>query len=141
MSENPSPWFLYSLITLLFWGFSSFFTKLATTHLKASNAYIYQIIGVLIVGIVMAFLVKFQPVGKPVGILFALAAGAVVTFGNFFFVSAMGSGRTAIVVMTTALYPLITLTLGYLILHETISLKQILGIALALVAIYLLSGS
>ncbi len=140
MSETSTQWFQYTLITLLFWGVSSFCTKLATTYLKASNAYIYQIIGVLVVGSVMAFVVKFEPAGKPAGILFALAAGVMVTFGNFFFVSAMASGRTAIVVMTSALYPLITLALGFLILHETVSLKQILGILLAVVALYLLSG-
>jgi len=140
MSQTPNQWFTYTMVTLLFWGISSFCTKLATTYLKASNAYIYQIIGVLVVGIVAAFLVRFQPAGKPAGILFALAAGAVVTVGNFFFVGAMASGRTAIVVMTTALYPLITLLLGYLILHEGITLRQFIGILVAILAIYLLSG-
>ena len=118
------------------WGF---FSKLATSALKPTNAYVYQLLGILLAGVVMTFLVKFQPAGKPVGIVFALATGVVATVAAYFFFSAIAQGRSTVVVTVSALYPLVTLLLSYFFLHETLSLKQVLGIGLALAAILLLS--
>lgn len=140
MNESSNPWFFYTILALLLWGVWSFFSKLAAVTLKPTNAYIYQIVGILLSGLVMAFLVKFEPGGKPSGIFFGIASGALVTFGAYFFFQALGRGRGSVVVTTTALYPVITLLLSALLLREGLSLKQVLGIALALAAIYLLAA-
>ena len=132
-------WFVFALISMILYGVWGFFSKLATSTLKPTNAYVYQLLGILLAGVVMTFLVKFQPAGKPVGIAFALATGVVATVAAYFFFSAIAQGRSTVVVTVSALYPLVTLLLSYFFLHETLSLKQVLGIGLALVAIFLLS--
>jgi len=140
MNSSSSLWFLYTLTSLLLWGAWGFFSKLAAVTLKPTNAYIYQVGGILLAGAFMALLVRFDYHGKPSGILFGLASGLAVTFGAYFFFQALGRGRTGLVVTATALYPVITLLLGTLFLHEPLSLKQALGIGLALLALVLLAA-
>ena len=140
MNESSNAWLLYTLLALLLWGVWGFFSKMATITLKPTNAYIYQIIGILLSGLVIVFLVKFEPGGKPSGIAFGIASGLCVTFASFFFFQALGRGRSVVVVTVTALYPVITLLLAALLLREGLNLRQALGIGLALTAIYLLAA-
>ena len=55
----------------------------------------------------------------------------------FYFIAA-DKGKASTVVTLTALYPLVTLILSYLLLSESINLKQFFGVVFALIAIYLL---
>jgi drug/metabolite transporter (DMT)-like permease len=57
--------------------------------------------------------------------------------GNFFFILASKTGRLDIAAILSSLYPSATVTLAWLILKEHISRKQMIGILLAFVAIYL----
>lgn len=59
--------------------------------------------------------------------------------GVVFFYFAMREGKASVVVTLTALYPLVTIVLSYLILKEHITLKQTIGIFLAIIAMALLS--
>jgi transporter family protein len=56
------------------------------------------------------------------------------------FYLALGTGKAAIIVPLTALYPVVTLMLSLLILQEKVTLLQAVGIILALVAIILMSS-
>lgn len=134
-------WLIYALISLLMWGFWGFFAKLATQHLAPKSVFIYMGVGVALIGGVAMFFLEgpgfvFTPKGAVLGILTGIAG----TAGGLFFVLAMNKGKASVVVAMTALYPLITLVLSYLILREHITLKQTLGIAFALAAMVLLSG-
>jgi len=73
------------------------------------------------------------------GFGYALLAGVTSALGMIAFYSALGIGKAIIVVPLTALYPVITIILSYLILHEEISLTRGVGLMLALVAIVLIS--
>ena len=87
-----------------------------------------------------AFFLRFQPKGSPQGILFAVLSGASAALAALFFFSAITRGRGSVVVSMTALYPLVTLALSVIFLHEAVTLKQLLGVGLALGAIVLLSS-
>ena len=56
-----------------------------------------------------------------------------------FFYWALAGGKASVVVPLTALYPVVTLGLALLILGERLSLRQSIGVALALTAIFLFS--
>ena len=133
-------WVLLTLAAMLMWGFWGFFSKLATQSLRDVDAAIFQGIGSLIVMIIAAFYFRFQPVGKPVNILYAILSGFSATLATFFFFTAITRGRSVVVVSMTALYPLVTLGLSALFLHEVLTIKQLLGVVLALGAILLLSS-
>lgn len=133
-------WLLFTLAAMLMWGFWGFFSKLATQALPDVDAAIFQGIGSFIVMVVAATYFRFQPTGKPMNILYAILSGFSATLATFFFFAAITRGRSVVVVSMTALYPLVTLALSVLFLHEAVTLKQLLGVGLALGAIVLLSS-
>ena len=93
----------------------------------------------MIVGIVVLSFIKFQPETQPTGILFAVLTGITATLGTFFFLYAVTLGKASVVVTITALYPLITIVLTFLVLREPITMVQGVGMALALIAMVLLA--
>jgi len=133
-------WFFLTLAAMLMWGFWGFFSKLATQALRDVDAAIYQGVGSFLVMVLAAMVFRFQPSGKPINILFALLSGFSATLATFFFFAAITRGRSVVVVSMTALYPLVTLALSVLFLHEVVTFKQLLGVGLALGAIVLLSS-
>ena len=113
---------------------------MATQSLRDMDAAIYQVVGSVIVAGVAAFFIRFQTDGKPIGILYAILSGVAATLASFFFFGAITRGRSVVVVSMTALYPLVTLGLSALFLHEVLTLRQLLGVGLVLGAIVLLSS-
>jgi len=70
-----------------------------------------------------------------------LLTGVLGMAGNMTFYEALGQGgKAAVVVPLTTLYPMVTLALAALFLGETIGARQWAGIALALLAIFMLGG-
>jgi len=133
-------WFFFTLAAMFLWGVWGFFSKMATQFLRDMDAVIYHSMASAVIVLVAAFVMRFQPSGKPIGILYALLSGTSAALAIFFFFAAITRGRSAVVVSMTALYPLVTLALSALFLHETFTIKQLLGVGLAIGAILLLSS-
>ena len=131
------PWFIFALLALVMWGLWGFFPKLATLHITPKSAIVYEVLGSMIVGVVIFSLIKFQPETQRTGILFAVLTGITATLGTFFFLYAVTLGKASVVVTITALYPLITILLTYLVLKEPITMVQGVGMVLALIAMVL----
>jgi len=133
-------WLIFAILAMLVWGFWGFFPKLATNYLSPKSVLVYEVIGAIIVGMAVLFLVKFKPEVNARGITFAILTGIAGTLGALFFIFAVSSGKTSVVVTTTALYPLITIILAFLILKEPITVKQGIGMIFAFAAIMLLAS-
>jgi transporter family protein len=133
-------WLLTALISLVIYGFWGFFPKLAVSYINPQSALVYEIAGAAAVGLLVLSLIQFQPETHPKGILFAVLTGVAGMVGTFFYFAAARSGKIAVVVSITALYPLFTILYAALFLREPITLKQFAGMILALIAIVLLSG-
>lgn len=56
-----------------------------------------------------------------------------------FYIKAVSKGSVAIVSTLSALYPLVVIALASVLLQETLTLKQAIGIGFALVAIALIA--
>ena len=132
-------WFVFAILALIMWGLWGFFPKLSTNYINPKSALVYEVVGSVIVGVIILFLVGFKPEVHPKGIIFALLTGIAATLGTLFFLYAVSRGKASTTVVITALYPLITIMLALLILHEPISLKQGIGMLLALAAIILVA--
>jgi len=133
-------WLIFAILAMLVWGFWGFFPKLATNYLSPKSVLVDEVIGAIIVGMAVLFLVKFKPEVNARGITFAILTGIAGTLGALFFIFAVSSGKTSVVVTTTALYPLITIILAFLILKEPITVKQGIGMIFAFAAIMLLAS-
>lgn len=133
-------WFLWTVMALITFGFWGFFPKITVQFINPQSAVIYQVLGGLLVGIVALPLTGFKPETHPMGILFAFLTGVTGVLGTLFYYAAAGRGQISIVVSLTALYPLITIALAVIFLHEAINLRQIFGLCFAIGAIVLLAA-
>src|ERR1700733_2869760 len=133
-------WLAASLLSLLSFGLWGLFTKLAIVHIDSKSALIFQTIGVLFIGLITLSFMSFKPATDPKGIGFGLLTGIAYGIGCLFYFIAAGKGKITTVVTLTALYPLVTILLAYLLLKEVVNLQQGIGIALAFIAIILMSS-
>ncbi|MCD6146509.1 MAG: EamA family transporter [Thermoplasmata archaeon] len=132
-------WVIFAILAMIVWGFWGFFPKLATNYISPKSVLVYEVIGAIIVGVAVLFLINFKPEVNAKGITFAILTGIAGTLGALFFIFAVSRGETSVVVTTTALYPLVTITLAFLILKEPITIKQGVGMIFAFAAMMLLS--
>lgn len=133
-----SAWLALSLATLTLWGLWAFFAKLATNHLSPQSALFYQILGILMAGLILWSSLGFKPQFHAAGAGFAIAAGIVLIIGELLFYLAITKAKASLVVTVTALYPIVTIILSFLILKEIITIRQAIAIGLALTALVLL---
>jgi drug/metabolite transporter (DMT)-like permease len=72
-----------------------------------------------------------------VGSIYALAAGVLTCLGNIAYYALLKNAKAATVVPLTAVYPVVTVVLAVLLLHERLASVQCVGIVLSFLAIYL----
>ncbi len=134
---------MFSFISLFLWGISGLFMKIATFKLDPKIAFIFQTIGVIIVMIFVLFftfsLLSNMGSDTRLFIFYALLAGLTGGLGTFFLLKAYEKGNLATVTVLTALYPVISVLLGILILKEKLTLTQLIAIIFSLIAIILFS--
>lgn len=133
-------WFIFAIISLILWGFWGFFSKLTTLHINPKNALIMEAVGGLIVGAVVLATMGFKTETNPKGILLGIFTGIFAFLGALAFFFAVSKGKASVTVTMTALYPLLVILLSYFILHETLTIKQGVGIIFALLAVILFAG-
>lgn len=132
-------WFVLALCSLLLWGLWGFFQKLATNHMGPRHVFVFAALGtVLIVFLTFASL-RFHIDTNMKGITFAVLAGLAGSLGGLFFVSSVSRGKASVVITMTALYPVVTILLSFAVLREEITIRQGIGIILALISMVLLA--
>jgi transporter family protein len=140
IARVPS-WLFYSVLTILFWGVWGVASKIASAGVDANTNQILFTIGILplILLVLRSPRLATGSQRKP-GITWAFITGILGGTGNIaFFRALVIGGKVSIVVPATALFPVVTVILATTLLHERLGKLQMLGFALALGAIYLLS--
>jgi len=132
-------WLPIALISMFLFGLWGFFPKIAVAYLDPRSAMVYHALGTMLVGLLVLFSLNLQPNFHPRGMLFALLTGIAGFAGTLFFFTAASRGRISLVVSITALYPLVTILLAAIFLKEPLTLKQLTGMACAIIAILLMS--
>jgi len=132
-------WLVSSLIAMVCWGIWGLLMKLAAKHFSWNQIFIITSIVTVIASLTV--FVLFRPVVNvhSPGFSYALLAGLVGSVALVAFNYAIEAGKSIIVVPLSALYPVVTIILSFLVLHEEISLLKAVGIALGLAAILLVS--
>ena len=133
-------WFPPAVGALLLWGAWGLFQKLATNEMPLKNVYLTGILAAVTAGLAM-LLTGGVPRGFTAsGTLFAFLAGITSALAVLLFLIAVSRGNASVVITLTALYPLVTIILSFIVLHEEIGVRQSIGIALALLSMVLLAG-
>lgn len=135
-----SDWFLYAVISLFLWGLWGVFSKIANLYLPSWVIFVTEALVYVVVGSLVWSLQRFALPWSLPGLAAALAAGLCGGGGLFFFLKALANGPAAVVVPLTSLYPLITVVVGVTFLAETLTLRHLLGILAASLAVWLLSN-
>jgi len=132
---------LIILITFASWGLGSFIAKLATNRIGEKSVF-WDLIGyfpAVIIYSLIVFKTKSLFSANKTGVFLAILSGAVGSFGLIGFYILLTKKDASSVVPLTALYPALTAILAFIFLKESLTLTKIVGIILAMIAIYLLS--
>jgi transporter family protein len=137
---------LNSLLLVLFvftaWGLDTFVSKLAANRLAGQSSLWYALGFVLpiIVYSWIAFGPRALALQSRSGIALSILAGALCGMGMIGFLILLSRTPASTVVPLTGLYPALTAVLAIIFLREGVTVPKVLGIALSMVAVYLLSA-
>lgn len=139
MTLHPAPWFLPAFVVLVTWGLVGLLQKLSTNYLAAESAFVWLLVGYVVL----------EPWLYPGRLLWTystralgltLLSGFLNALGAWTLLAAMrNGGKASIVVPLTALYPLVVVLAAPLVLRESITRFQGIGVVCALIAVALLS--
>jgi len=133
-------WLVPTFTTLIMYGLWGWFPKLAGNYLDPKSAWVWEAIAYAVFSAIIIIVLGIKPAFHPKGVLFASLTGISGALGTLFFFIAISKYKVSVVTTITALYPIITLILSFLVLREVITLKQGLGILLALVSLYFITS-
>jgi len=135
-SEWVSPWLAVTLVPIALWGVSDFLQKVATGHASSELVTLAFLLGFVPAGVLLPALQPFiWPLSGGTWLCLFLL-GLFYSLGNFSLITAYGAGgRASVVTPMTSLYSLVTIPLVVLLLHERISIREGIGILLALLAV------
>ncbi|WP_240699248.1 DMT family transporter [Spirosoma sordidisoli] len=140
-SLGLSPWLVYSLIALFFWGVFSAAQKETTNHISAEWSYVSFILSSVMIALVFAGLgladlnLSTQTLG--LGSLAGMLNGLGVLAS---FVAYGAEGKASkVTTIAGALQPVFTIGLAIVFLNESVSVTESLGIALAVAGALTLS--
>jgi transporter family protein len=132
-------WFFLALTALIFWGITGVTQKLSTNYISTRLSFLW--FGVAFFPIALVILVSVPLDWNLTPGLFGLAVlgGVLNGLGVITSFAALRSGgKASIVIPMVYLYPLVTIVLAIVFLHEKLTRVQVTGIALAIVAAVLL---
>lgn len=135
-------WLFYSILTVLLWGSWGVVSKAAVDIVSPLMNQVLYTLG-LVPPLIVAARGRSLLAGtdKRRGTTYGVVTGLLGGVGNIAFFAALGAGgRASTVVPLTSVYPLFTVFAALIVLKEKLNRVQIVGIGLALVAIYLLSS-
>lgn len=133
--------FIVALLVFISWGLGSFIAKLATNRIGERTVF-FDILGytsIILIYSLLSFKAKVLLLEDKLGILLGILAGLIGAFGLIGFYFLLTRKEASIVIPLTALYPALTVILSFIFLKESLNLIKIIGVLLALFAVYLLS--
>jgi bacterial/archaeal transporter family protein len=132
-------WLVWSLSAALLWGLWAFFSKLAVRDATPIVALLWFMIGQAVT--TAALILWNRPLPSPgmPAAVFALASGVAGVLATLAFFAALRHAAVAVVLPLTAVYPVVAIVLGVLVLGERMTIPQAAGASLAIAAVVLLS--
>ena len=133
-------WLVFAAIALVFWGITGITQKLSTNHISSELSFIWFAYAMIVISVVLATTVPMHYHVRPLIFWLAVAGGTLNGLGALTSFAALESGgKASIVISLISLYPLVTVAFAVTVLHEQLTLVQVLGIVLAISAAILLS--
>ncbi|MFZ2445227.1 MAG: EamA family transporter [Syntrophobacteraceae bacterium] len=132
-------WAVYSMLAVLAWGLWAFLPKFAVTWLDPKSAFIYEVMGGLLTGLAVFFVLRPEMGADIRGIVPSVLTGVAGYLGLLFFMYALRTGKLSVIAPLTALYPVVTIALAFIFFREKLNPAQMAGVALAVLSVVLIS--
>lgn len=124
----------------LAWGVWGLTAKIAIKHLGIQSLMWGQIAAVAMFPLYFVLFKEMLPLKMDgVGIVWSLITGALGILGTLFLYLTLRIAPASVVIPLSALYPVVTVILAYVFLHEEPSPTRLAGVAFALLAVWLLT--
>ena len=132
-------WILPLVAAWFIWGFWGFLPKQAGKYIGPIDILLWEVVGAIVLGTLALCWTGFRLNFHPTGTALSIAAGFCGYLGTLFFLFALRNGPVSLVVPLSALYPVCTIVLAVFVMHEPITVKQLIGIAMALASVVIVS--
>lgn len=132
-------WYLIGIIAIVCFGVGSFFGKVGSMADNPSRVYFFEAIGTLTVFTVFFMFKRGEILGDFRFNPAALAMGITWGTGTVLFILALQYSKLSVIAPLTAVYPAVTVVLGYVFLGERLEVRELAGISLAMFSVFLLS--
>jgi transporter family protein len=129
-------WLLFALVT---WGLANFLMKIVGVRIDAASAVFGIVTGYAIVGITTAVLDGGR-LALNAGFAWAMLVGGFYILGNWAYVRLARTEDLSTIAPIAGLNITIPIILGFLMLGEPLTIRKLLGILFALVAVVLLQA-
>jgi bacterial/archaeal transporter family protein len=139
MSIIPA-WSLFAAIALILWGITGVTQKLSTNRISSQLSFLWWAWAMVAISVLLAIVVPIQWHLRPLILLLSMAGGILNGLGALTSFAALEcGGKASVVISLISLYPLLTVVISVVFLHERMTWLQALGALLAIVAAILLS--
>jgi transporter family protein len=133
-------WQLLTIACLVLWGASGVSLKLSTNAATSDLSFVWFAYAMIAQSIATPFLAHVNWRVSTSALVLCIVGGTLNGLGTFFLFGAMAKGgKASVVTALSYLYPVVTIGLSLLFLHESLSRTQLAGVALALIAAILMS--
>lgn len=131
---------MLALISAFLWGIAPILDKYALQEVPIYPAIVIRAFGGFLAILAISFVLGQTEFKLSAGILLLLISGAISgAFGMIFYFEALESIGASRAVPITAIYPMFTAVLSFLLLSEAISARVLLGIAMIILGTILVS--
>ena len=133
-------WLIFAVVALVLWGVSGVTQKLATNRISSQLSFLWFSCAMIAISVVLAIAVPIQWRVTPLILVLSILGGLLNGLGALTSFSALEcGGKASVVISLISLYPLLTVAIAVLFLHERLTRLQGAGIVLAIGAAILLS--
>ena len=139
MSLIPA-WLFFAFIALVFFGISGITQKLSTNRISSELSFVWFAYAMAAISLVLLVTVPMHWHVRPLIFWLAVGGGTLNGLGALTSFTALESGgKASIVISLISLYPLMTVGFAVVFLHERLTMTQLAGVLLAIVAAILLA--
>lgn len=128
------------LVTIIGWGLWGFFQKIGVAKVGTASSLLLNFSTTFLVVVSYLILIQKLHIPRSGPVIYPILGGASAAIGSIAFFIALEKTPVSVARPMAGLAVLVTALLGLLLLGESLTLKQYIGVGLAIVAIILLSG-
>jgi bacterial/archaeal transporter family protein len=133
-------WAMFATVALVFWGVTGITQKLSTNRIASELSFLWFAYAMIAISAVIALTATIHWHLSPLMMCLSVAGGTLNGLGALTSFTALESGgKASIVISLISLFPLLTVAVAVVFLHERLTPLQGVGIVLAISGAILLS--